>query len=1416
MTAAPDDELPGAIARFWSADGQVAGCGFLVAERTLCTCAHVVASALGTPDTDETPPVAAVTVDFPLLSPPSDRLRATVTHWRPVAPDGGGDMALLTLEESVPGTAPVRFAGGAAVWDHAFRVVGFPQRTDDHGVWVDGRLRAAVGKGWASMEARPVPGGPPVGRGFSGGPVWDSDQGGVVGMTVAAEVGTGATTAYLIPAALLLGLDPALRPSPFRGLEPFREQDAGVFFARAADTERIVRAVRTQPFVPVAGASGVGKSSLVRAGALPLLRAAGYTVTDFVGQPGAAPVRVLLAALRDRFPDLTRTTGERLTEETAVLIGARLLERSGPAGHVIVLDQFEETVGAEPARARELLGTLLTMASARHPDGRHLRVLTTLRSASLEDLVAGGDAERLSVTVQMLAPMTRQQLAEIVRRPLESVPGVDFEPGLAERIVTDAGTGAGALPLVEFVLSRLWERRDRGRLTHAAYRELGGVDGALAAYADQQLKEVCAAPDGPSPEVARRLFEQLVLPDGGQGFARVARAYDALPPEQRTAAQSLASTRLLVIARDSRGRETVALAHESLVRQWPTLREWLEETRGFRVWQERVRARMRDWEEGERHPDLLLRGQEFATARQRAAAHAEELTAAEVEFIELSRRQQRRVVRRGRAVAAVVAVLALVAGLLTYFVREADSQAELKATEEVADRLAAAAEEKRHEDPVAAAVMALRAYRTASTDGTRKALMSMYAPMSSVSLVDGDFLEGRVVNAAASADGSRVALLHRDDDNVLRAYLVTGLFGAARTKHEIQGIPEHANQVAVSDDGSRVSVSGPEGHIKVWSTKALDEPLRHWRWEPEEDVSSTSDILDFSADGRHLLHVVGGAGMCFAKARLKSYVHLYDIEGKRQQSVPSDGWQSEGCLHGAALPAGKGASGSLITVIRNTAGDELLNRYAVRISQLGTGDLVWKRDGLNDATIGPGGRYLGTIEADRTDGSYREPATGTRLDGGGDFQAPNSEEETGRFLVQEHGSLGVWCDRVSGRRYVAPIPDALSAGASETPYLFATAGADGPRLLALTQGRLIEVRASAALPLSRGGDGGASVSFSSSGRESAALVSESDNDSSAQRHTLSFLGGPGPASRTLTSKDLPKDSWPSLTVSGNGRRAVVWGDWGWTLYHLTSEKLTRVEHARDLSDTSTSVVRDVQPVGSGDFLLLGRNGVQRLDGSKGRLTRSKGADCDEKDDENPRYCVALAVSPGKGHEALALQNNGTARTWSLVDGSEGPYEDFGDGSDSSAGSVLYRDDGGRVAVAVREGVFVWDPGSGHVRQLDPGYLARVALFEKGGRLVLTDAESSPTEADLWSEHHDRLIATLSAPRPEGAWHLSDDTLRNGTEWGTWEIPLEQSALAEGLCRAIGTYDPPALRENLPPAAHTKALCPGEPGQSAMS
>ncbi|SBT92939.1 Trypsin-like peptidase domain-containing protein [Streptomyces sp. DI166] len=1392
---APDDELPRGIARFWSTDGEVTGTGFLIAENTLCTCAHVVASALGVPDTDLSPPSGPVTVDFPLLPEPSARVPTTVTHWRPVASDGGGDIALLSVDP-VPGTAAVRLAGGTSVWDHPFRVLGFPLRTDNHGVWVDGRLRAPVGKGWTSME----PQGRAIGRGFSGGPVWDTEQGGVVGMTVAADTGAGASTAYLIPAAHLLGLDPALCPSPFRGLEAFREQDAAVFFARQADSARIAEALRDHPFVPVAGASGVGKSSLVRAGVLPLLRAAGYSVTDFAGQPDTDPVRTLGEALGAEFPsvrDLARALGH--DRETATLLGAGVLRESGPAGHVILLDQFEETVGARPADARALLDVLLPMARAAHPGGRRLRVLATLRSASLEELVTGGRAEALSGTVQMVAPMTPAQLDEVVRRPIEAIPGVDFEPGLPEALVAEAGGEPGALPLVEFALAELWDRREHGRLTHAAYREIGGVEGALSRYADHQLTQVCKSPGGPDEATARRLFERLARPVRGKEYARVARSFDQLPAELRAAAQALAGTRLLVISRDSSGRETVALAHEALVRQWPTLRGWLDESRDFLAWHEKLRGRVREWEESDRHEDLLLRGRELGVARARVG----ELSDLESGFIRLSRQYQRRSVRRRRTGVALVTVLAVVAATLTYFITQAGRDAQRRERVAAANELAERSMERFDEDPVEGAALAVLAHRTAPTEETHRALLNAYPGMSMARSVREGFLDGRVKALAASADGSRVAVLEEGDRGGLRGWAVTGLSAGRPRKHRLPGVPEGVDSVAVSDDGARIAAAGPDGRGRVWRSRdggIVDE----WKERPGP-AGASSVALDFSGDGRVLLHVAAvteeeyeGAGTCLEGTKQdRVRIHLRDTGRGRTTGPPPGVPGADKCLMDAALVAGRDEGESLIVVREEAPTGDAREPETVRAHALSSGSRRWTDGPFDMAVLGAGGRTLGAAGVREFDGGYRNPATGDRILAAGRYRSQSVSDATGRFVGGDVTRDAVWHDTATGADYMTSRPGAYVGIREACPDnardVITARGSGGPVLHVLCERDLVSFRLAPVHDLPRH-DWKESAAFAPQG--TLAVVGEA-HASALSEARLVIAVGTGKHRRQLRTKraGFSADS-DSVVFSRSGRFLVAFGDTGWALFERGSTGLRLVRRAIDVK--ADPAVRDVRSLSGDDFLVLGKGGVQRLD-SRGDLASAHAPGCD---DPESSPCLAIEVSPRDG-TAWVLRQDGTVTFWD-------PEEAEGRGTTWRLGplrdehhrlGLRFRDDGERVAVMLRDGLAVLDPDTGEeLRRLPVGDQPVVRAYGADGHMVLTSVHNSGSGAGLWSEEGEQAIGLLDGLWEESAWRIDEDGLHYGTDWGIWRIPLNPDALVKALCVPLADYALP----------NGEAPCPANP------
>ncbi|MFF5213160.1 NB-ARC domain-containing protein [Streptosporangium sp. NPDC000396] len=210
-----DARVTGAVARLnaslaavQSAAGEVVGSGFLVTERHILTCAHVVNAALGAREDEARRPEERITVEFP-LSAAGRRLGALVERWIPIDAEGSGDVALLALVDEAPESArPAPLAAPADTWNHAFRSFGFP-RGYPSGLWSTGRIRGPQRNGWIQLEDVKIPGAA-VERGFSGGAVYDEELQAVVGMVVAQDLHADRKIAFMLPAVLLARLLPEL------------------------------------------------------------------------------------------------------------------------------------------------------------------------------------------------------------------------------------------------------------------------------------------------------------------------------------------------------------------------------------------------------------------------------------------------------------------------------------------------------------------------------------------------------------------------------------------------------------------------------------------------------------------------------------------------------------------------------------------------------------------------------------------------------------------------------------------------------------------------------------------------------------------------------------------------------------------------------------------------------------------------------------------------------------------------------------------------------------------------------------------------------------------------------------------------------------------------------------------------------
>jgi len=456
--------------------------------------------------------------------------------------------------------------------------------------------------------------------------------------------------------------------NPYRGLHAFTEADAGDFFGREAFVERLVTAVCQGPVVAVVGASGSGKSSVVRAGLLPRLRSGPFPAATLQGEgveperdvrwliadfrPGNDPFRALADALIPLIEPRSNadaralqaqvhSTAQRLREGELPLVDVvdritRQAQRSHPYDSrvLLIIDHFEDlyTLCPDLAMRRAFLDLLLQPLASITAYPQNLVLLLSLRADFVgQALSHRALADALQMGGLILGPMNRTELRRAIEEPARGR-GVIFEPGLVGRLLDDAGDDPGNLPLLQFALTLLWERQVDGGLSHTAYEEIGGVAGALTSYADDVYEELSPA----EQEGARRIFLQMVHPGEGTEDTRRLAAWDELNEKDWPLVQKLTDARLLVSDRDPAGGDTVEIVHEALIQNWERLRAWLGEDRAFRTWQRRLRSALRGWEVSGRDSGALLRGTLLAEAEGWAAQRADDLSPLALAFIATS------------------------------------------------------------------------------------------------------------------------------------------------------------------------------------------------------------------------------------------------------------------------------------------------------------------------------------------------------------------------------------------------------------------------------------------------------------------------------------------------------------------------------------------------------------------------------------------------------------------------------------------------------------------------------------------------------------------------------------------------------------------------------------------------------------
>lgn len=1177
------------------------------------------------------------------------------------------------------------------------------------------------------------------------------------------------------------GLSGELPECPYHGLSAFQEKDADFFFGREKFIASLVEAVNSKPLVPVVGASGSGKSSVVFAGLIPSLRGSGNVeIVSF--RPGKNPFDALAVALSkfleqqqtEASPEIASRLAElgfevNLRHDETVLchLIENIVNSSGSHRLVLVADQFEELYTLTPEDERYSFLNALLLAVRCAPV---FTLVLTLRADFLGIVL---DYQPMGKALQqypplLLTPMDGEELRNAIEKPAFKMK-VELQEGLTSKLINDVGNHPGRLPMLEFALTQLWSKQENWYLTHQAYEEIGGLEKALAKYADEVLKPLPKA----EKQRTERVFIQLVCPGEGTEDTRRVATYNQVGGENWDLVRRLADARLVVTGWDETEEvETVEIVHEALIREWGTLRKWITSNREFRIWQERLKQDVRDWENSRKNPEALLQGTRLAVAEDWYKQRGDELTPRERDFITASitrrkQEQQKQKLRRQLTIFGLTggSLIALMLAGFAWWQWQSAHFNEVKAISVSSKALLTSEQDfealiesleasiKLKETPIYLVFPRLQEKADIQKQVDILLQEALYK------ITERNRLEnhkGEITNVSFSSDGKMIATASAD--KTVKLWSLDGK--EIKTLEGHQGL---VRRVRFSPKGNRIATASWDGTLKLWT---LEGKLIATLKENKRQLDSVNG-LSFSPDGRTI--ATGDAG---------GNVKLWTLEGKLIKTFKG---HDQPILNLSFSPDGNTlATASQDQTVKLWKRDGELLRTLT-----GHTDWVWS------VSFSPNGQKIATASRDetvklwsiegeeiRTLNAHKNSVTSVSFSPDGKQIATASADNT----------VKIWSESGEELQTLTGHKDWVwSASFSRDGKMLATASKDGTAKLWQLKGKNYQIHQAHNSAIY-------SISFSSDGKEYA---------TASKDRTVKLWKRSGELIRTIEWNDSefsnnPDAGFTHVSFSPNGRIiATATSNGNVILWNRKGEKIKSFEgHKQWIWQVSFS------PDGK-TFATAGYDGIVKLWSLDGKLIQiikayTKGKD---RDGEGVN---SVSFSP----DGKIIATAGWDKTVKLWTSKGNPIRTL-TGHQDGVHSVSFSPDGKMIATASEDKTVKLWTSEGKLITTLQGHNAGVfrVRFSPDGKVIAT--ASLDKTVKLWSldgkelktyKGHDDSVWSLNFS-PDGHTLASADNAGNLI---MWNFGLDSNQLLVDGCNWVGDY----LKNNPNVSESDRTLCNG--------